>query len=311
MKVALVLGSGGARGYAHIGVIEELEARGHEIVSISGTSMGALIGGVYCAGALEAVKEFAVTLGRAEVLRMTDFTLRAPGLIKLQRAMLQLREFIGDVRIEDLPIPYTAVATDIRNMNEVWFRKGSLLTAIRASISIPAVFTPVWLGERLLVDGGLLNPLPVDPAMDTPCDGIIGVSLFGHHRRGPTSESADEATVEEDGDASWLSKVGESFADSSIGQRLQNMFGGSASNRLEVERITADLPGDVSFTDMAITALDMMQGRIEVARSAMNAPDVLISVPMDLCSALDFHLARQVIDKGRELARVEFDRVGI
>lgn len=316
MRVALVLGSGGARGYAHIGVIEELEARGHEIVAISGTSMGALVGGVYCAGGLEALTTYALGMNRADVLRYADVTLGAPGLIRLQRVMHKLAEFTGDRRIEDLPIGFTAVATDIENTNEVWFRRGSLLSAIRASISIPAVFTPVSIGNRLLVDGGLLNPLPVGPAMDAPSDAIVGVSLFGTkpglRRRSPTEESADDAIADDgDHDDSWLTKMGESFGDSRIGRWLNGMFDGSRKKEIEVDRLIADIPDDISFGEMMMRSLDTMQARIEVARSAMNAPDVLISVPMDMCSVLDFHLAEMAIERGRELAKVEFDKVGL
>lgn len=318
MKVALVLGSGGARGYAHIGVINELEARGHEIICISGTSMGALVGGVYCAGGLEAMTSYALGMNRADVLRFADVTLGAPGLIRLQRVMHKLAEFTGDRRIEELPISYTAVATDIENANEVWFRRGSLLSAIRASISIPAVFTPVSIGNRLLVDGGLLNPLPVGPAMDAPADVIVGVSLFGMksglRRRSPTDESADDA-IADDGDhtdaSSWLAKVGETFGDSRVGRWLNGMFDGSRNRETEVDRLIADIPNDVSFGDLMMRSLDTMQARIEVARSAMNGPDVHISVPMDMCSVLDFHLAEMAIERGRGLAKVEFDKVGL
>lgn len=179
MKIALVLGSGGARGFAHIGVIEELEARGHEVISVSGTSMGALVGGLYAAGTLSDFRDWVRDLTSNDVLRMADVSMGSAGVIQGKRLTDKLHEFTGDIEIQDLPIPYMAVATDIQRRREVWFDDGPLLPAIRASISIPAFFAPVHLGGRWLVDGGLLNPLPIVPGLQIDADLTVGVSLFG------------------------------------------------------------------------------------------------------------------------------------
>lgn len=179
MKIALVLGSGGARGFAHIGVIEELEARGHEVVSVSGTSMGALVGGLYAAGTLTDFRDWVRGLTSNDVLRMADVSMSSAGVIQGKRLTDKLHEFTGDIEIQDLPIPYMAVATDIQRRREVWFDDGPLLPAIRASISIPAFFAPVHLGGHWLVDGGLLNPLPIAPGLQIDADLTVGVSLFG------------------------------------------------------------------------------------------------------------------------------------
>lgn len=195
MDIALVLGSGGARGYAHIGVIDELLDRGHRIVSVAGCSMGSLIGGLYAAGALDEFRDFTLTLRRTDVFRLADITVSGPGLFKTTRLMDRLHGMIGDVRIEDLPIPYTAVATDLTNHREVWFHDGPLLTAIRASIAIPTAITPVVFRDRLLADGGILNPLPLDASSHFISDATVAVSLFGRDRFGvePQAAGADQA----------------------------------------------------------------------------------------------------------------------
>ena len=177
LSVSLVLGSGGARGYAHIGAIEELEAQGFGIRSISGSSMGALIGGIYAAGKLDAFRDWVRPLQRRNVLRLLDWTLSGGGFIKGDRIIGVLRDMIGDVDIEDLPIPFTAVAVDLDVQREVWFSRGPLFDAIRASIAIPILLRPYRYHGRLLVDGGLLNPLPVSPTLRDLTDATIAVDV--------------------------------------------------------------------------------------------------------------------------------------
>ncbi|HEY7873236.1 MAG TPA: patatin-like phospholipase family protein [Rudaea sp.] len=174
--VSLVLGSGGARGYAHIGAIEELLDQGFDIRSVAGASMGALVGGIYAAGQLDAYRDWARGLQKFDVLRLLDWTFRG-GLIKGDRIIGRLRELIGDVAIENLPIPYTAVAVDILAQREVWFTRGPLFDAIRASIAIPTVFRPHHYEGRVLVDGGLLNPVPITPTLRDLTDCTIAVDL--------------------------------------------------------------------------------------------------------------------------------------
>nr|NLD41705.1 patatin [Actinomycetales bacterium] len=177
MRISLVLGSGGARGYAHIGAIRELEARGHEIVAISSCSMGSVIGGMYAAGKLDEFEKWVRGVERSQVLWYMDLALSGPGLMRMGRIMDILGELVGDVEIQDLPIPYVAVAVDVASRREVWFTRGPLLTAIRASIAIPTAITPVVLNGRLLADGGLLNPLPLEPSAMVPADAVVAVSL--------------------------------------------------------------------------------------------------------------------------------------
>ena len=157
--VALALSSGGARGLAHIGAIEELEAQGYRISSIAGCSMGALIGGVYAAGKLKEFREWMKTIDRKRMLELTDFSFSINHIVKGTRIIEAIMEFVPDMDIEELPIPYCAVATDWKAGREVVFRKGSLFEAIRASISLPTFYEPVRRNGMILIDGGVINPI--------------------------------------------------------------------------------------------------------------------------------------------------------
>lgn len=175
--VALVLGSGGARGLAHIGVIKEIEARGYKIISVSGCSMGAVIGGFYCANKLDLFYEWAKSLSYIDLLRLVDFSFISNGAIRGDKVFALLAEMLEDIQIEDLDIPFTAVTTDLANSKEVWFQRGSLEQAMRASAAIPGLFQPVELDGRLFVDGGVLNPLPIAASVSAHADHIIAIDL--------------------------------------------------------------------------------------------------------------------------------------
>ena len=179
-NVALVLSSGGARGLAHIGAIEELEARGYHISSIAGCSMGALIAGVYAAGKIEEFREWMKTVTRRKMFELTDFSLSLNHIVKGKRIIEAIMEFVPDVAIEDLPIPYCAVATDLTAGKEVVFNKGSLFKAIRASISLPSFYEPVQRDGMILIDGGVINPIPLNRVKRQSGDILVGVDVSGH-----------------------------------------------------------------------------------------------------------------------------------
>lgn len=183
-NVALVLSSGGARGLVHIGVIEELEARGYRIVSVAGASMGALIGGVYAAGKLQEFREWMKTIDRRKMVELTDFSFSLNHLVKGERIIDAIKAIVPDTLIEDLPIPYCAVATDWENGREVTFRKGSLFGAIRASISLPAYYEPVRINDMVLIDGGIVNPIPLNRVARHNGDLLVGVDVSGHDYHG-------------------------------------------------------------------------------------------------------------------------------
>ena len=176
-RVALVLGGGGARGIAHIGAIEELECQGFEVSAVAGTSMGALVGGVYASGYLEPFKEWMCALDRYKVFGLVDFTLSPEGLVKGDRVMRAMQELVPDVLIEQMPVPFAAVAADLVTGREVVLDRGGLYEAIRASISIPSVFRPVHRDGMVLVDGGMVNPVPYDRVRRSEGDLLVAVDV--------------------------------------------------------------------------------------------------------------------------------------
>src|SRR5689334_3576780 len=187
-RVALALGSGGARGYAHIGVITELHERGYEIVGIAGSSMGALVGGLQAAGKLDEFAGWAMSLTQRAVLRLLDPSITAAGVLRAAKILDAVRDILGEVTIEQLPIPYTAVSTDLIAGKSVWLQRGPIDAAIRASIAIPGVIAPYLLDGRLLADGGILDPLPMAPLAAVNADLTIAVSLNASDPN-PTAES--------------------------------------------------------------------------------------------------------------------------
>ena len=229
-RVAVALGAGGARGYAHIGAIQVLQERGYEVVALAGTSMGALVAGVMAAGKLEAYTEWSLSLTQREVLRLLDPTLTGGGAIRGERVIGKVGEILEGARIEDLVIPYTAVATDLGARREVWFQRGPVITAIRASVSIPGVITPVVVEGRLLVDGGLMNPVPIEPTAAITSDWTLAVSLSG-----PRSVGMGGGAQEEQQPASPVRTVAATRALEELGDRLR----ASAAGVLESETVRA------------------------------------------------------------------------
>jgi len=306
ISVALVLGSGGARGYAHIGVIEVLEERGFDVVAVAGSSMGALVGGVYAAGSLNTYSAWARGLSQIDVVRYLDVSLSAPGAIRAERVLSTVRELIGSVKIEELPIAYTAVATDLGAQKEVWFQRGSLETAIRASIAIPGVITPVMLNGRLLADGGILNPVPIAPTSSVQADLTFAVSLGGERvsAGAPVLETAEQRPVDE-----WIDRfrrTTSSLMDRELVRSVLARFSSSEDAEALPSAIDDDdfdpLPAGLSKFDMMSQTLDAMQSVLGRYRLAGYPPDILVTVPKDACRSLDFHRAAEMIDLGRALA---------
>ncbi|GAA2628941.1 patatin-like phospholipase family protein [Paractinoplanes durhamensis] len=279
-RVALALGSGGARGFAHIGVVQVLLERDCEVVAIAGSSMGALVGGVLAAGQLTEFTEWAVGLKQRDVLRLLDPTWSLPGVLAADRLIDHLGSFLTDAMIEDLPIPYTAVATDITSRREVWFQKGLLRSAIRASIAIPGLITPVVVDGRVLADGGLLNPVPIEPTAAVPADLTVAVSLLG---RRPDHESA--APIRAAAKRSWTARL------------------------LPARSVVAPTV-DLRLSDVVINSLDAMQDMIARYRMAGLPPDVHIAVPVTASGVLEFHRAAEMVALGRELATKALDDAG-
>ena len=310
-RVALALGSGGARGYAHIGVIDELHERGYEIVGVAGSSMGALVGGLHAAGKLDDFSEWAKSLTQRAVLRLLDPKITAAGVLRAAKILDAVRDILGEVTIEDLPIPYTAVTTDLIAGKSVWLQRGPVDAAIRASIAIPGVITPHILDGRLLADGGILDPLPMAPIAAVNADLTIAVSLSGDEADGRTDppESEPRATTE------WWNKMWRSTSSLFESSTMLNRFGlvqddgdepgvdpeSEADDELVDSGKEASVPRMGSFEVMNRT-IDIAQAALARHTLAAYPPDLLIEVPRTACRSLEFHRAAEVIDIGHELA---------
>ncbi|BFI97522.1 MAG: patatin-like phospholipase family protein [Rhodanobacter sp.] len=281
--VALALGSGGAKGLAHIGVIEELEAQGYRIAAIAGSSMGALIGGIHAAGKLDIYRDWVCSLAKFDVLKLVDWSFSGGGLIKGEKIIGTLRALVGDAMIEELPLAFTAVAVDIDREREVWLSNGSLFDAIRASIAIPTVFRPHHIGGRRLVDGGLLNPVPVTPLIRETADYLMAVSVDGVAvHTSPTPPA--EATA----------------ADDTPGYRRRV---GALINRLMPHAGSHDATREPGALELLAQSMDLMQANLARLRLSAYEPDLLIQLPRNMATAYEFYRARELIELGRQQAR--------
>jgi NTE family protein len=323
-RVALVLGSGGARGYAHIGVIDELHARGYEIVGIAGSSMSALVGGLQAAGKLGDFAEWAKSLTQRAVLRLLDPSITAAGVLRAEKILDAVRDILGDATIEELPIPYTAVSTDLISGKSVWLQRGPVDAAIRASIAIPGVIAPHVLDGRLLADGGILDPLPMAPIAAVNADLTIAVSLSGSEAGGryePT-DTEPRATTE------WLSRMwrnttalfdtnaARAVLDTPAARSMLSRFSSGSDGEDDVDGDSdeelvdagkeADVPKLGSFEVMNRT-IDIAQAALARHTLAAYPPDLLIEVPRSACRSLEFHRASEVIGVGHELAAAALD----
>ncbi len=280
--VSLVLGSGGARGLAHIGVIEELEARGYVIQAISGSSMGALVGGIHALGKLDVYREWVKGLSQRDVISLLDWSFSGGGIIRGNKLIRKLKHLVGESDIEELPISYTAVAVDIDRGKEVWMSDGSLFDAIRASIAIPAVFAPHSYRGRTLVDGGLLNPVPVAPTLRTLTDLTIVVDV-----NGPASEATSENNNDDDGESSLMRRMIK-YVES------LDITGSTAAEGL-------------ALSEVLMRSLETMQAALTRHHLAVFRPDMVISVPKNACMVHEFYRAGPIIELGRALAREQLE----
>jgi len=278
-QISLVLSSGGARGIAHIGVIEELEKQGFEIKSIAGASMGALVGGMYATGKLDVYKEWMCSLDKMDVFNLIDFTLSLNGLIKGEKILREMKKMIPDRKIEDLSIPYLAVATDIVNGKEIIFESGSLYDAIRASISIPTVFKPFKKNGMQLVDGGVLNPIPINRVKRHDNDILIVVNV-GADKTGTTplvSESLSEIDKKHN---KYLTKIHET---------INNIIPKNNTDKL-------------GYYNLLNKTTSLMLQKISEFTLEKYKPDILIEIPKTAFGTYDFYKANEIIDVGKNAA---------
>lgn len=279
--VSLVLGSGGARGLAHIGIIEWLVENGFAINSISGSSMGALVGGIYAAGKLDIYKNWVRALEKKDVINLLDLSFGRVGLFKGERVINTLKGLIGDCNIEQLPISFTAVATDIDTEKEVWLSKGSLFNAIRASIAFPTLFTPFKYEGKKLLDGGLVNPIPIAPTLRDMTDITIAVNLSGKER-------------------AYFGKLATRKEYSPHEKKYRNSIAEFIEG-LSWKREQSDLD-DRGMFEIFSQSIDTMQNTIARFKLASYSPDIIINIPKNSCLFFEFERADEMIGIGREKA---------
>lgn len=280
-RIGLALGSGSARGWAHIGVIQALEQAGVRPDIVCGTSIGALVGAAYSVGELDRFEKWVLSLGFKDIVSFMDLRLNG-GMLKGERLMAFFRRNFIDYPIESLKIPFGAVATALHSGNEVWLRNGPTVDVVRASIALPGLFSPVWHDGQLLVDGGLVNPVPVSLARAMGAEIIIAVDLnsdiLGRH----LNRNAQQEPVDPVGNA-WMRK---------LQQNLSTLL----------PEPTADEQRLPSMLDVVATSLNIMQVRITRSRMAGDPPDIVIAPRLAHLGLLDFHRAKTAIDEGRRAA---------
>ncbi|MEZ9397131.1 patatin-like phospholipase family protein [Vibrio splendidus] len=281
--ISLVLGSGGARGLVHVGVIRWLIEHGYQIKSISGCSIGALIGGVYAAGKLDEFEEWVTSIDQSDMTMMLDFSWQSSGMFKGDKIIDTLRGLIGEISIEDLPIPYTAVAANVADEKEVWLQSGSLFDAIRASISLPLFFTPHVVNGEVLIDGGVLNPVPIAPTFSDKTDFTLAVNLGGE------PEMVQQETI----------PVSLPTKESNLHEKVVHF----------IDNLGSSVKSKMSFNfvayDIANQAFDAMQSTIARQKLAAYPADITLELPRNACGTLEFDRSQEMIDRGYHLAQAK------
>ena len=294
-NVALALSSGGPRGFAYIGAIEELQSRGYTITSVAGASAGALVGGIFAAGGLDSFKEWLFGLDPVKVMTLMDFSVSKNYLVKGDKVINAIKEVVPEVNIEDLPIPFSAVATDLYTGEEVLFREGPLFDAIRASISIPSMFRPVKWKGRTLVDGGMVNTFPLNRVQRTPGDILVGFNVNQIDAGEIQGFLDSRAALLQERDA--LPLMGRIATDL---QALRLQMDGR-ENRLPVNAAN-------TFSTILQRSFGIMNCTIARMGLALNPPDVLASLPMDSYHGVyGYSHAREIAQKGRVLMAQALD----
>jgi NTE family protein len=289
-NVCLVLGSGGARGMAHIGVIEELQRQGYHIKQVVGCSMGAVVGGIYCSGYLTEYKHWLISLTKLEVFRLLDFTLSSQGFVKGDRVFKAIQKLIGDHSIENFNIPFTAVAADIIRREEVHYNSGSLFKALRASIAMPTIFTPVIDGKSQLVDGGVLNPLPLNLVSKKDGDIVVAVNLN-------SGIGANENCIAEP-----INREKAAFS-----KMLKTFQSQVLKKQVKAEEVIERF----GFFDLMTKSFDMTQDRLTELMISVYRPDIVVEISRDCCGVFEFYRANEIIEEGRRAFKEASEKTSI
>lgn len=314
--VALVLSSGGPRGFAYIGAIEELESRGYDITSVAGCSAGSLVGGLYAAGGLQQFKEWLFSLNNMKVLSLMDFSISKSYVVKGDKVINAIREIVPDVKIEDLSIPFTAVATDLYTGEEVIIDKGDLFSAIRASISIPSLFRPFKYKGRTLVDGGLSNTFPLNRVARNGHDIVVGFDvnevdvdgIKAFLKESEKHRKAKEKAMKESKDM-----VMELYKNPSMSLIDKvKAIGDESQKGLKNYFLDKDIPSPIEADDNYYTILSrsfsIMNHTIARMAKEFNPPDVLVNLNFDSYGAIaDYAKGPELAEKGRELMAKALD----
>ena len=278
-NIALVLSSGGARGFAEIGVIEALEKQGFNIKSICGSSIGALIGGLYAMGKLKEYSLWVKTLNRKAIWNLMDLSIKNQGILKGDRVLEKMKTFIPDMLIEDMNIPFSAIATDIINEKEIVFKEGSYYEAIRASIAMPGIFTPVKHNKTILVDGGVINPIPIEHVSREKDDILVVVNLYGE-KENKIEKNAYKNKTQNEGVNNHHKRLFNSFS------KIIN-----SEDKLNL--------GYISLLTASSLIIIHKNAKLNIERFK---PDILINIPYDSANTFDFHKADELIKLGEDSA---------
>lgn len=323
--VALVLSSGGPRGFAYIGAIEELERRGYNITSVAGCSIGSLVGGVYAAGGLEEFKKWLFGLDNSKLLSLLDVSISKSYLVKGDKVISAIKEVVPDVNIEDLRIPYRAVATDLYTGEEVVFKKGKLFDAIRASISIPSLFRPVKYGRHTLIDGGIVNTMPLSQAVRNGHDIVVAFDvnqidskkIAGYVTALDEVHEADSELVSDTLDTlgELVSRKGLPITDrvrmlgDEAHKAYKEMRGiGRKTKKLETKAEAENVPMSDNYYSILTRTFSLMNRTISMLSVQLYKPDVLVNMNFDSYGAIpDYAKGEEIADKGRELMSAALD----
>jgi len=297
-KIGVALGSGGARGWIHVGVLQALKDAGMEPDIVAGCSMGALVGGAFAAGWLDDLEEWAVTITRLDIVRLLDVDITNGGLIDGNRIKQFLQDFKGDISVGDLEKPYMAIATDLNTGREVWLQDGSLFDAIRASVSIPGLLTPFKLDGKWLVDGGLTNPVPVSACRALGADIIIAVNPNANIlefrnqaiRKKLTGKNSHTKNFAEEAEMAILDKLVGSVPD-----LVRDRIAAMTPNFL--------MPGaqPLGYIDVVSSSIDIMTDQIMRNRLASEPPHIMLDPQLGIFGAIEFNRAAEAIAEGRRI----------
>ncbi len=319
--VALALGSGGARGYAHIGFIRALEEHNYQIVKIAGCSMGAIVGSMYCAGQLDEFETWVRTLKQFDVIKLLDLTPLSSGVIRGDKIFKTLEKFLQDKQIENLDIPFTAVATDLISRKEVWFQTGNVIQAIRASSAIPSVFTPVVMDKRYLIDGGAVNPVPIIACASANAEHVFAVDLngempvpnFQQENKKPEKTPADSKKKSHSSkkkNTPQTKRHKEERANSGF-KWFDDMTNKAASwledknlfNKEDLSKEQAQGITTLGKLEILNQVVEIMQVSIGQYKTAGYPPDMLVKIPSEICQSYEFYNAQAVIELGYQIGK--------